>query len=147
MNAENPVDVAASIMRRDGQAKISAGPLKAPSSRYAPLYPSVWLKEEPGRGWWVTAAFSMDEEISDLSPTQELAQVVAETWREDFAKGLDLTCPECAGDGSRPCSHCEGSGRAVIDMAYDGDQIIGDCPRTQECQRCRGQGSISRVEA
>lgn len=51
-------------------------------------------------------------------------------------------CPDCEGDGTRTCLFCGGSGRAVVDFTHDGDQVVGDCPRTETCERCRGIGYL-----
>ena len=116
---------------------------------YGPMYPSVWIVEEKGRGWWVTAAFSATDEVRDVCRTSDLAEVVADTWRVDLAHGWQLTCPDCAGDGSRPCRHCDGSGRASYIAEYgrahyEGEQVVRNCPRTETCGRCRGTGALPK---
>lgn len=131
-----------------GTVGVFTGPPR-PSSRpstgpgpvgYGPLYPSVWIVEEPGRGWWVTLAWDGLDEIQELVPTSRHARALADLWRQDLAEHRAPSCPACRGEGDVPCPDCDGIGWATLTMTWHADEILGDCPRRVRCERCLGSG-------
>lgn len=75
--------------------------IEDPPVGYGPLYPSVWIKEEPGRGWAVTFAFDAVRQIRHVIEGLDQAQRLAETWRRDIALGRQPSTFSPAGE-ARP---------------------------------------------